>query len=192
MLWYWGAGGSATLTTANGEPAFNTDATRTALSFLLELEKKGYMPSGVGSLGAGDAINLFTAGKTAFINNVWPSNALNIWPKQFPSLDYRLVYPPTGPGGAKTTYFGSGLLAIARQSKNKDAAWSFIKFLLNDEAQAYLSQSYYFPVTGKLPAELAEDPRVKMYYSVLPYAIPLTIGTLIVLVSDYTGWWEVL
>jgi prepilin peptidase CpaA len=28
--------------------------------------------------------------------------------------------------------------------------------------------------------------------AVLPYAIPLSIGTLIVLVSDYSGWWEVL
>lgn len=26
--------------------------------------------------------------------------------------------------------------------------------------------------------------------SVLPYAIPLSLGTLVVLVSDYSGWWE--
>ncbi len=28
--------------------------------------------------------------------------------------------------------------------------------------------------------------------SVLPYAIPLSLGTLIVLISDYSGWWKVL
>ncbi|MEE8386573.1 MAG: A24 family peptidase [Dehalococcoidia bacterium] len=28
--------------------------------------------------------------------------------------------------------------------------------------------------------------------AVLPYAIPLSIGTLVVLASDYSGWWEVL
>ena len=28
--------------------------------------------------------------------------------------------------------------------------------------------------------------------SMMPYAIPLTLGTMFVLVSNYTGWWEVL
>jgi len=28
--------------------------------------------------------------------------------------------------------------------------------------------------------------------SVLPYAVPLSLGTLVVLVSEYFGWWEVL
>lgn len=172
LLWYWGAGGSPALLTDEGKPAFDTEATRLALSFLLKLKEEGFMPPGVGSLDAGDAIDLFTAGKTAFINNVWPSNSLKIWPEQFPNLNYRLVYPPVGPTGARTTYFGSGLLAIARQSRHKDEAWKFIEFLLSDDAQAYVAQSYYFPVTGKLPEEFANDPRVNMYYDVLPYAIP--------------------
>lgn len=172
LLWYWGAGGSPTLLTDEGKPAFDTEATRLALSFLLKLKEQGYMPPGVASLDAGDAIDLFTSGKTAFINNVWPSNALKIWPEQFPGLNYRLVYPPAGPTGVRTTYYGSGLLAIARQSPHKSEAWSFIEFLLSEDSQAYLAHSYYFPVTGKLPEEFANDPRVKMYYDVLPYAIP--------------------
>jgi len=172
LLWYWSAGGSPTLLTEEGKPAFDTEATRLALSFLRRLQQEGFMPPGVAYLEASDAISLFTAGKTAFINNVWPSNALKIWPQQFPQLNYRLVYPPAGPTGARTTYYGSGLLAIARQSKHKNEAWAFIEFLLSDEAQAYLTGSYYFPITGKLPPELAADPRVQMYYDVLPYAIP--------------------
>ena len=172
LLWYWGAGGSPTLLTDEGKPAFDTEATRLALSFLLKLKEEGFMPPGVGSLSAGDAIDLFTAGKTAFINNVWPSNALKIWPEQFSDLNYRMVYPPTGPTGARTTYYGAGLLAIARQSRHKDEAWEFIEYLLSDDSQAYLAKSYYFPVTGKLPEEFANDPRVKMYYDVLSYAIP--------------------
>jgi len=172
LLWYWSAGGSPTLLTEEGKPAFDTEATRLALSFLLRLQQEGFMPPGIAYLEAGDAIALFTAGKTAFINNVWPSNALKIWPEQFPELNYRLVYPPVGPTGARTTYYGSGLLAIARQSKYKNEAWKFIEFLLTDDAQAYLARSYYFPITGKLPEDLAVDPRVKMYYDVLFYAIP--------------------
>ncbi|MCD6442434.1 MAG: sugar ABC transporter substrate-binding protein [Thermotogae bacterium] len=173
LLWYWNAGGSPTLLDENGKPAFNTEATIRALKFLLTLKEKGYMPPGVESLSAGDAIDMFTSGKTAFINNVWPSNAFVVWPKQFKNLNFRLVYPPVGPTGLRTTYFGSYLLAIPRQSKMKREAWKFIEFLLRPESQKYISaNTYYSSITGDVPDEFKGDPRVKMYMEVVKYAIP--------------------
>lgn len=91
LLWYWNAGGSPSLLNEKGEPAFNVDATKKALQFLLTLKDRGYMPPGVESLSAGDAIDMFTSGKTAWINNVWPSNSLIVWPQQFKDLNFKLV-----------------------------------------------------------------------------------------------------
>lgn len=173
LLWYWNAGGSPDLLQPDGKPAFNTQATITALRFLLSLKQAGYMPPGVEVLSAGDAIDMFTSGKTAWINNVWPSNSLVVWPQQFKNLNFRLVYPPVGPNGHRTTYFGSYLLAIMRQSKLKKEAWSFIEFLLSPEVQKYFSiNTYYASITGDIPDELKNNPGFLMYMEVIKYAIP--------------------
>ncbi|HEW92900.1 MAG TPA: sugar ABC transporter substrate-binding protein [Thermotogaceae bacterium] len=173
LLWYWNAGGSPSLLDENGSPAFNIEATKKAFEFLLTLKEKGYMPPGVESLSAGDAIDMFTSGKTAWINNVWPSNSLVVWPQQFKDLNFRLVYPPVGPDNHRTTYFGSYLLGIPRQSKLKKEAWSFIEFLLKPESQKYIaSKTYYSSITGDMPEEFKSDPRINMYMDVVKYAIP--------------------
>lgn len=173
LLWYWNAGGRPSLLDEKGEPAFNVDATKKALQFLLTLKDQGYMPPGVESLSAGDAIDMFTSGKTAWINNVWPSNSLIVWPQQFKDLNFKLVYPPVGPTGLRTTYFGSYLLAIPRQSRIKKEAWKFVEFLLKPESQKYIvKNTYYSSITGDLPEEFKNDPRVRMYMEVVEYAIP--------------------
>jgi len=173
LLWYWNAGGSPSLLDENGSPAFNIEATKKAFEFLLTLKERGYMPPGVESLSAGDAIDMFTSGKTAWINNVWPSNSLVVWPQQFKDLNFRLVYPPVGPDNHRTTYFGSYLLGIPRQSKLKKEAWSFIEFLLKPESQKYIaSKTYYSSITGDMPEEFKSDPRINMYMDVVKYAIP--------------------
>lgn len=173
LLWYWNAGGSPSLLDENGNPAFNIEATKKAFAFLLTLKEKGYMPPGVESLSAGDAIDMFTSGKTAWINNVWPSNSLVVWPQQFKDLNFRLVYPPVGPDNHRTTYFGSYLLAIPRQSRLKKEAWSFVEFLLKPESQKHIvSNTYYSSITGDVPEEFKGDPRISMYMDVVKYAIP--------------------
>ncbi|NPV54780.1 MAG: sugar ABC transporter substrate-binding protein [Firmicutes bacterium] len=169
-LWLWNAGGE--VFTPDGKPAIGSEASVRALSFLLKLKKEGVMPPGVESMGAPDAIDAFTTGKTGIINNVWPANGLFVWPKQYPNLNYELVYPPVGPTGRRTTYFGGALLGVLAQSKKKDAAWRLVDFLLSENVQSWLSGTGFFPVTGKLSPELKANPNVQKYYNVLPYAIP--------------------
>lgn len=143
-----------------------------ALSFLLRMKNQGWMPPGSETMSPPDAIDAFATGRTGIINNVWPANGLFVWPEQFPNLNYELVFPPVGPNGDRTTYFGGALLGMLSQSRQKDNAWKLIEFFTTDEVQAWLSETGFFPVTGRLSPRMEANPDVAKYFAVLPYAIP--------------------
>ena len=169
-LWLWSAGGS--VFTEGGEVGLETDAVERALSFLKGALDAGYMPPGSESMAPQAAIDAFATGRTSIINNVWPANGLFVWPEQYPDLEYELVYPPEGPTGVRTTYFGGTLLSILTQSDNKAGAWQLVEYMLQPEFQQFLSDTGTFPVTGELSEALQERPDVDRYYDVLPWAVP--------------------
>lgn len=169
LLWLWNAGGD--VFTPDGELSLDVDAVERALEFLVGLSEAGLMPPGAESMGGPDAIDAFATGRTSVINNVWPANGLFVWPSQFEDLNYELVYPPVGPTGARTTYYGSALLAILSQSDKQDEAWQLIEFFMRPEFQEWLSETGFFPVSGELSAEMAANPDVQKYYDVLPWTV---------------------
>jgi multiple sugar transport system substrate-binding protein len=169
LLWLWNAGGD--VFTPDGELNLDVDAVERAFQFLFDAKEAGYMPPGSESMSGPDAIDAFATGRTSIINNVWPANGLFVWPSQFSDLNYELVYPPVGPTGERTTYYGSALLAILSQSENQEAAWQLIEFFLRPELQQWLSETGFFPVTGELSEEMAAHPDVQKYYDVLPWAV---------------------
>lgn len=170
LLWLWNAGGD--VFAHDGNLSLDVEAVERALQFLYDAKEAGYMPPGSESMSGPDAIDAFATGRTSIINNVWPANGLFVWPTQFPNLNYELVYPPVGPTGRRTTYFGSALLAILSQSRNQEAAWQLVEFFLRPEFQEWLSETGFFPVTGELSERMAANPDVQKYYDVLPWAIP--------------------
>lgn len=48
---------------------------------------------------------------------------------------------PKGPGGRNTTFIGGRVIGIFEQSKNKESAWQFIKFLSSPESQIKLYEA---------------------------------------------------
>lgn len=58
---------------------------------------------------------------------------------------------PKGPSGKGTAFIGGRVMGIFRQSKNKEKAWQFIKFLFKPQSQAFLyegsikTQDAYLP-----------------------------------------------
>ncbi len=169
LLWLWNAGGD--VFTPDGELSLEVDAVERAFEYLVRLNDAGYMPPGAESMGGPDAIDAFATGRTSVINNVWPANGLFVWPSQFEDLDFELVYPPVGPTGARTTYYGSALLAVLSQSEKQEEAWQLIEFFLRPAFQEWLSETGFFPVTGELSAEMAVNPDVQKYYDVLPWTV---------------------
>lgn len=170
LLWLWAAGGN--LFTAEGRPGLDSPAAVTALRFLVQLKSEGFMPPGAENMSPPEAIDAFATARTGIINNVWPANGLFVWPKSYPRLQYELIYPPVGPAGKRTTYFGAALLGMFRQSRSKDAAWRLIEYFTSRPVQTWLSETGFFPVSGELTPKMREHPAVPMYYEAMKFSIP--------------------
>jgi multiple sugar transport system substrate-binding protein len=66
--------------------------------------------------------------------------------RQLSDLDWAVAPLPAGPAG-RATYLAGEHLAIFKQSRHPDAAWTFVKWVLKPEIQAMFSmQSGYLPV----------------------------------------------
>lgn len=74
---------------------------------------------------------------------------------------------PIGPTGKRTAFIGGRIMGIFSQSKHKEAAWEFIKFLFRPETQAKLyeasltRQDTYLPPSMKGWNILKMDPKFK-------------------------------
>jgi len=74
---------------------------------------------------------------------------------------------PKGPTGRHTAFIGGRIMGIFEQSKNKEAAWKFIKFLFRPDIQdrlyeaALTKQDTYLPTNKKAWDMLKMDPEFK-------------------------------
>jgi len=80
---------------------------------------------------------------------------------------WQIAMLPKGPSGKRTSFIGGRIIGIFNQSKNKEAAWQFIKFLSRPDIQsrlydaAYANQDTYLPPNIKTWDILKMDPKFK-------------------------------
>ncbi len=109
-----------------------------ALEFLrtMQREDRSFDPTlGTYTAGVG-ADALFATGRTAmFMDGSWRVPSLDL---VAPDLDYAVAPLPRGPrdGGRPAVMCGGVLFAISSRSKNKDEAWEFLRWLVQDEQAA--------------------------------------------------------
>jgi multiple sugar transport system substrate-binding protein len=91
-------------------------------------------------------------------------------------FDWGVAPLPQGPAGA-ATYFDGEHLAIFRRSQHPEAAWTFVKWMLRPDVQAFFSErSGYLPVRRSvldLPeyrAYLDRDPGLRAFVEQIPTA----------------------
>jgi multiple sugar transport system substrate-binding protein len=132
-MWIKQAGGS--MLNADGtKTAFNSAAGLAVLDFWNTLLNKDKIYETGFGRGEGNAQDPFVTGKIAmFYSGPW---AINGYKKYGKDLDFGIAPPPAGPTGARGAGMGGFGLAITQASKNKDAAWEFVKWWLNDPKNA--------------------------------------------------------
>ena len=96
--------------------------------------------------------------------------------RKIENFDWDIAPLPAGPKG-EATYLAGEHMAIFRQSRHPDAAWTFVKWVIQPENQAFFSkESGYLPVrqsTLELRAyqeALAEDDRLRAFVELIPTA----------------------
>jgi len=120
---------------------FNTDAGAEALQFLSDMiNKEKVVPPGTTSATANTCIDLLAADKVGmWMNaNLW----VGIIRSTYPNANISLAPMPTH----KTTgaLIGGTGFSISPKSKNAQAAWEFIKFMVSDESMRAWTKAVYF------------------------------------------------
>lgn len=132
MPWITTAGGS-TLNEDWSQPTFDSPPVVDALTYLRGLIESGYSPKPGGSF---DAYTQFAQGKLAcFGGGRWPI----IQMRDMNMVDkIQMVSFPTKAG--KGSPIGTNGYPILKDSKNKEAAWEFVKFLISKDGSAFFAE----------------------------------------------------
>ena len=104
--------------------------------------------------GLGEGQDLFVTGQIAMLyTGPW---MISTYQKYGSDLDFGIVPPPAGPDGHQGSGMGGFGLVIPEASKQKEAAWEFIKWWLAEPENALLWAKTSKNVPGNLKA--IEDP----------------------------------
>jgi multiple sugar transport system substrate-binding protein len=100
--------------------------------------------------GLGEGTDAFATGKVSMILT-GPWN-ITTYKKYGKDLDFGIVPPPAGPGGATASVMGGFGLVIPEASKQKTAAWEFIKWWTAEKDNSLLWAKTSFNVPGNVQA----------------------------------------
>ena len=150
--WIWAAGGDF-LSEDRKSAAINSDAAVEGMLFYVKLVKKGYIPLDSLELNTAQVSSNFNNGAYAmYFDGPYEIKTLTLPPEQggsygsIASRNFSVTSYPAGPKG-RYTFVGGSNLAIFKNSKNPDAAWQVIKYLVSQKPQVEYAKS-----TGFLPA----------------------------------------
>ncbi len=177
--WIWGAGGEF-ISTDNKTSVVDSDAAYEGVKFYSELAVDGLMSMSALEKNSAEVEALFNAGEAATIfTGAYEIATLR---KQQPELAEKVgtVPFPAGPKGRYAFFGGSGL-SVFKSSKNKDAAYRVLEYLMTSDAQVA-----YQRFCGNLPTVQAtystdfvsEEPMREAFKTQLEYgkAYPSVAG----------------
>lgn len=131
------------LTTPNGSYDFDNKATQNALLFMQKLYKNGDIPESARTDQGDGFFAVFASGKIGI--DFAGGNGVNTATLGTnPKFDFGLAAIPGPTNGSFATFSGGDVASITKESKHKNEAWDFIKWLTSKST----SENVYF----KLPA----------------------------------------
>ena len=153
--WFYQAGGS--IIDADNNVTVNSPENAKAFNFMLKMmyEDESVMPGSIGYDNA-DVHNMFMQGKVAMVKN-WPYMfAMAKDPEQSKVSDkFAVAVQPAGEEQSTAAWtWGFG---ISSSSKNKDAAWEFIKWATSSEKLAQLGIANSNPVPRTSSLEIVNN-----------------------------------
>jgi len=134
---FWAAGADMIIEEEN-RFGFNTPEGKEALQFIVDFERKYKLsPSGVVGMRLDEIATLFTGQRTAMYNTSGGSFLVSL--RDFPELDYGTGLMPKW-RSKYCTYGVMDALVIFSSTKYPEAAWKWIKFLMQDKYAKRISR----------------------------------------------------
>lgn len=141
----------------SGEAKWTDEAPVAAFTKFKEAVEKGYYLEGSLSLDDTQAFQAFYQGKAAMLpNGAWSIDKMASTPPEFEVGAFAYVSDEGVENKAAATY--GTTIAIAAESKNKDAALTFLRWLSQPEnAQLYCDESMSFVTVDGVSSEFAPE-----------------------------------
>lgn len=137
----------------------NSDKTVAAVQFVYDMYKAGEIPSFITQGGATSTNDGFGGGQYGSILGgpwMWP-----ILQGAYPDLTFEAAQIPAGDGGSVSVVGGEDVVVTAT-SKQKDAAYAFVTYLLSEEAQKVMAEVGQMSV---LTSMADQQTQVNAYYA---------------------------
>jgi len=149
----WSNGGD--VVDASGNPTLNSPQAVEALGFYKSFFEEGLTPKS-GPEGTDPATPFVTGDTPMFFSGPW--HLAGVKAAGGAGFDGKWAIAPMVKKVTATSFLGGSNMVVFKNSKNKDAAWAFVKFLSDPKTQAT-----WFTTSGDLPAVTSgwEDPAVK-------------------------------
>lgn len=173
LPWIWSNGGAITdeaITQASGY--LNGEATVAAVEQLVELYESGLIAPTINNSGIGSWEGLGAGTYLATQDGPWAHPSIAA---QYPDIDLQHAPFPAGKAGSISIVGGEDIVMFA-DSRNKDAAWTFLQFLLSPWAQSTMATTGQIPVIESALQDpfIVEHPYYGIYLEQLQTAKPRT------------------
>lgn len=129
--------GADILTKDLSKPGLKTAQSPAAMQFLIDLHQKYRVTPPVGEVDWQGQKDLFKAGRIAIHHD--DSTLLNELKAKPPKFKWDIAMVPPAPGGKQTVMGNFGFLCMAKASKNKAAAWEWMKFWASAPAVSWFA-----------------------------------------------------
>ncbi len=148
---------------------YDSKASVSAFNSIVDLYKSGVSPTPSQFSGQG-AEQLFLTGRVGMMvgSGRWAAYDL----RDVKAFDWKVAPIPKGSSGTRANFFHLSMFAIARTSKNPEAAWEFLKFMVSPEGiKLGLAAAQGIPSRQSIAKSAAfiNDPFVVKHNAVQPF-----------------------
>jgi multiple sugar transport system substrate-binding protein len=162
-------GGNGTLVDDNLNLAFNSAEGIQALSYYADLAKSGHVPPGSTSADWGTTAETFGSGLTAMTINYHNLELAG-------NVNGSIGYAPVPKAEAAGPHFGTWMLSVNKNSKNKEWAYQAIAWLTASEQQTAMTEKTLHPSRTSVYDSIKSDNPLAAYYNTLGQSLQVGVG----------------
>lgn len=162
-------GGDGTLVDQDAKVAFNSPEGVKALSYYAKLAQSGHVPPGSTSADWGTTAESFDNGLTAMTINYHGLKLAD-------NVKGSIGYAPVPKADAAGPHFGTWMLSVNKNSKNKEWAYQAVSWLTAAEQQTAMTEKSLHPSRSSVYSSIKKDHPLASFYETLGKSLEVGVG----------------
>nr|ABR66982.1 ABC-type sugar transport system periplasmic component [Arthrobacter sp. AK-1] len=162
-------GGDGTLVDQDAKVTFNSPEGVKALTYYAKLAQSGHVPPGSTSADWGTTAESFDNGLTAMTINYHDLKLAD-------NVKGSIGYAPVPKADAAGPHFGTWMLSVNKNSKNKEWAYQAISWLTAAEQQTAMTEKSLHPSRSSVYSSIKKDHPLAAFYETLGKSLEVGVG----------------